>query len=539
MSRYTPSMLFSWLQDVTLRVHPGYQIPKMNGGIQLLGMGADALRPECLYIGDQSAVTRVVFDGRIPDAPICIISAGKCPSLETAHLPAHLWLLETELSLLPLYNRIQEQTQRFLDWEAGLKETIYTDAGPQELLKLAQTFLNATLILVNAGFELLAAVYSPEIRDPLSDEIQDSGCYSYATVQEVLRIDAMRGQKNQNLREFVSPESGNRIIIHRIRDHEDVIARLIVIFGGSESDPCQFELSGLIAADVAVCLRNSQGAVYGGNTAFGALISDLIEFRLTDPDALEQRIRNIELSVHRYFHVALISFQGNHGTDMIPWVHIFSQLKGIFPFSDITTYRGEILLLIRKTNRGAHLCFDHSALEKLLEQHSAYAAIGNYSEFLTSLAPMYLQTKSILRIGLTMVPEKRIFFYEDYSMYHLVEMADIGAQASLYSRNIVYLCHPGLISLLRYDKKTGSNLTEVLFIYLRCERNAGVAAIKLYIHRNTMLNKVYKIEEILGESLDDYRLRERLLFSYHVLEYMQKYRKDDILLLRRNKTADS
>ena len=58
MSRYTPSMLFSWLQDVTLRVHPGYQIPKMNGGIQLLGMGADALRPECLYIGDQSAVTR-------------------------------------------------------------------------------------------------------------------------------------------------------------------------------------------------------------------------------------------------------------------------------------------------------------------------------------------------------------------------------------------------------------------------------------------------------------------------------------------------
>ena len=60
------------------------------------------------------------------------------------------------------------------------------------------------------------------------------------------------------------------------------------------------------------------------------------------------------------------------------------------------------------------------------------------------------------------------------------------------------------------------------------------AAKALFIHRNTMLNKIHKIEEIIDSSLDDPKLRERLLFSCRVIEYMSRYCHEDILVLKRN-----
>ena len=316
------------------------------------------------------------------------------------------------------------------------------------------------------------------------------------------------------------------------------VARLVVIRAGPEPDLCVSDLTELLADYIAEYMFSRQSVNYSGNAVFGGLVADLIEFRLTDPDEVIRRLKGVELSVQRYYHVMLVAFPEDQGSlENIPWNYIISQLELLFPFSDITTYRGEILLLIRKTNRGTRPRFDQPALETLLERHNGQAAIGNFSEFLTSLPPIYYQTKNVLRLGRIMDPGKRLYFFEDYSMYHLVEMADMGAQGALYSRNIVYLCHPGLITLLRYDKKTGASLTDTLYVYLRCERNAAEAAKQLFIHRNTMLNKVRRIEEVLGQSLEDPWLRERLLFSYHVLEYMRKYRREDILILHRNAVA--
>ena len=49
-----------------------------------------------------------------------------------------------------------------------------------------------------------------------------------------------------------------------------------------------------------------------------------------------------------------------------------------------------------------------------------------------------------------------------------------------------------------------------------------------------MLYKINKIEEIIGQSLDDHLLRERLLFSFHILEYVDKMLHQDPLVLKQD-----
>lgn len=535
MGMYTPAMLRFWLTDVVLRVHSGSGRPDFRGGIKLLEGGGDTpLRSDCLYIGEREAVVQAVRTDRLPGRPVCVICAGSCSALEGAPLPKQLWLLETSLSLLPLYNRVQEHVHVFLDWDGRLHEAVYTNAGIQEVLRRASSAFRATLLLVNAGFKHLASVHHPDVQDLAARELQDNGYLSYDTIQAIRRQSALLGGRDQDLMEYVSKESGNYTIVRVVRSRDILAARLIVILPGGEPDPYCSDLAGLLSDYISQYMFSNKSVDYTSNANFGALVADLIEFRLIDPEELEQRLKQIKLATRRYYHVILVSFVDKQEHGSTPWNYVISQLERIFPFSDITTYRGQILLLVRKMNRGVRLSFDEQALTQILEYHDGHAAIGNFSEFLTSLPPVYYQTQGALRLGLAMEPDKRIYYYEDYSVYQIVEMAEQSARQNLGSRNIIHLCHPSLISLVMYDNKTGGNLTDVLYTYLCCERNSAEAAKALYIHRNTMLYKVRKIESVIGQSLDSPLLRERLLFSYRVLEYMRRYRKEDILLRKRN-----
>ncbi len=531
-------MLQYWLGDVVAGFHPGLDKPDCHGGIQLLDHDAPALCAEHLYVGAADDVSDAVAHGRLPDGYICIISSGRCTTLDTESLPEQLTLIETTLPLIPLYNRVQSIVHRFLAWDQQLQQAIYTNAGLQEMLQRASSELHATLLLVNAGYKHIASVYSSDVVDPSADELREDGYQSFDTIQSIRAQTPVCGGKNHDFSEYISQDSNNYTIVRLVQYQDALAARLCIILNGPEPNPCYSDLAEILAGYIAEFMFSNQGVDYSSNATFGSLVSDLIEYRLTDPEELEQRLMQIQLAVRRYYHVMLVSFGGEQEQSDIPWNYVISQLERIFPFSNITTYRGEILLIIRKMKRGTLLSYDRDALQKLLERYNAFAAIGNFSEFLTSLPPIYHQTRTALRLGRTMDPEQRIYYYEDYSMYQIIEMAEDSARQNLGSRNIVHLCHPALIALVMYDTKNDSNLTDVLYTYLLNERNAAETSKSLYIHRNTMLYKVKKIKEITGQDLESPLLRERLIFSYHVLEYMRRYRKEDILLLKRNRSED-
>ena len=283
---------------------------------------------------------------------------------------------------------------------------------------------------------------------------------------------------------------------------------------------------------------SSQGADYSSNAALGSLVADLIECRLSSPEELDQRLKHVKLSVHRYYHLVLVRLNNPSDQGLFPWNYIMSQLQQAFRYCDVTSYRGDILLLARKTSRSSRPPFDKELVQRILEQYDGRAVIGNASEFLPSMAAIYYQVKGALRLGTRMNPEKRIYYFEEYSIYQIIEMAAESEQHFLSSRNLAHLCNNEMIALVLYDKKYGTNLTHVLFTYLSLERNTTEAARALYMHRNTMIYKIRKIEEIIGTNLDSPILRERLMFSCRVLTYMEKYLGEDILKLKqmRHKT---
>jgi DNA-binding PucR family transcriptional regulator len=60
--------------------------------------------------------------------------------------------------------------------------------------------------------------------------------------------------------------------------------------------------------------------------------------------------------------------------------------------------------------------------------------------------------------------------------------------------------------LVRYDRERGSDLVRTLRVYFACGSNASEAADKLFLHRNSMLYRLARIEKLTGADLKNPRV---------------------------------
>ena len=529
-------MLQYWLKDSLIAVQRSEGLPDTANGLRILTGSDNEITPGYLYICELETIADILKFCSLPNEPTCIIctSCGNdpvlLPKIET------LWIIYSSSDMIGLINQIQEPIREYTRWSLRMKDTISKNTGLKVLLDCAASFIHTDMLLVNAGSKEIALSQVSESIDPLATELAENGYLSFDTIKYIQKQPFIKGSFDPNIVKIYMSQNGiDRILCHRIRYKNEIYARLFLIIRDHENTDMYVDYAERICGFISECMFSSGSVNYISNADFGILVSDLIDFRLTDPVELDERLKQIKLSVKRYYHIVLFSFDEQEEETNIPWNYIIEQLGRIFPYSDITTYHNEILMLVKKTSRGTRVGYDERALTKILKSYGGHAMFGNFSEFLTSLPQMYYQTESTFRIAKAIDPDRSIYCYENYSLYNIAELAYIGSQSELHTQNIVYVCHPALITLLQYDMRHGTDLTEITHEYLKCERNSALAAKRLYVHRNTMLNKVRKIEEVIGESLDDPDLRERLLFSFNVLEYVRKYRKEDILLLRKNR----
>jgi PucR family transcriptional regulator, purine catabolism regulatory protein len=81
--------------------------------------------------------------------------------------------------------------------------------------------------------------------------------------------------------------------------------------------------------------------------------------------------------------------------------------------------------------------------------------------------------------------------------------------------------HEMLGPLLKADTRGDDTLIETLEVYFRCNGNLSETARAMHFHRNSVLYRLGRIEEILGRSLEDAELRLSLQIAlkiHHLLK---------------------
>ena len=239
------------------------------------------------------------------------------------------------------------------------------------------------------------------------------------------------------------------------------------------------------------------------------LLIDLLENRV-DPQelALKAPLLGLELTADYRFYC--IVFQTH-----IPVRanHLAGQLRNEFPHCRTFVYQSKLWMLAREQD-GNTVNQILPKLVGLLELHHARCGIGSPFQELANLGEGYLQASQAHELGCRLNPERRYYHYYEYYVFHLLSCA---------AKEITWqqLYHSQLNRIIETDRLKGSDNLRLLETHLNCDRNISHTAHSLHLHRNSVVYRLTRIEEMLDMSLDDPEVRLRLLISLKALRYMK------------------
>ena len=223
-----------------------------------------------------------------------------------------------------------------------------------------------------------------------------------------------------------------------------------------------------------------------------------------------------------FVQIAVVSF--SEDVKVPPFSELLVHLRRLFPQTNIAVWQREIVLLLTYQERSFSRKLPEDELTPILSQYNAYLAAGNGTRDYSTLFFQFslVCQCSLLGRKLGLDNNSRIFYFEEYSTYCTIDLCAQRFFEMHHSNDIVYLIHPAIIHLTRYDKKHNNNLRDVLYYYLRNSRNLVKTAADTYMHRNTVINKINRIEELIDLDLEDDALRQRLIFSCQIIRYYEK-----------------
>lgn len=125
------------------------------------------------------------------------------------------------------------------------------------------------------------------------------------------------------------------------------------------------------------------------------------------------------------------------------------------------------------------------------------AGVSEVMSTIASFALAYEQAHQSLEIGQALAEEEHwiIRHYADLGFFRVIDLTS-GQE------NLKRFCQDTLGALLEYDNQHGTELTETLRVFLRCNQNSARAARDLFIHYNTLRYRLDCINQILGTALE-------------------------------------
>lgn len=149
--------------------------------------------------------------------------------------------------------------------------------------------------------------------------------------------------------------------------------------------------------------------------------------------------------------------------------------------------------------------------------------VSNAFSTLDKIPAAFAQTQTAIRFGrkypISYNTGRPLCQYFQYSFLEMLETCSKGGDLLQY-------CSPMLLRLLNYDQKNGTDLMNTLYEYLENSRNINQTAEALYVHKNTLLNRLNRIRAVMNCDMDNSWDRFLLSLSFRVLFYKNIYRPD-------------
>ena len=259
----------------------------------------------------------------------------------------------------------------------------------------------------------------------------------------------------------------------------------------------------------------------------GKFIARLMNGELTKLADIKANLSSLDYPISTYYFIVVIDF--NQNLERLPYRYIVNELKEIFPEQNIGTYENKLIVLLTSEQFMIKPKIKYKRLSELLQKYNGYAGITTNISNWFHIKMVYQFAVELINVVTLMpdCPKNRIILQQYYMTYLVFNICFQSFQHLYGHSNIVYIAHPSIIALLSYDKRTGDNLLNVLKEYLNNNQNVSLTASALYMHRNTLSNKLKKIKQITGDDISHPEVIFQYQLSFLLLNFYEQCKKQD------------
>lgn len=386
----------------------------------------------------------------------------------------------------------------------------------QKLLDTVRPEFGNPIILSNGSYVVMALTREQEIQDPHWADITANrslpvGTLTCSAVNETYRrsMESGRAVLDENA------ERGLPMLRRVLAEEGRILGYLdapLYFKTPNEEETALFDFLGNL---ITLELQRDPGRADVPDNMLDYFVCDLLEGNLTDPRVIRERLEHFNWNLQAKGRVQILSIQMDGGmaeTDSGERRRLLERFSAAFPQFKTFFYRDRLKMLCpvgEDLRMDEHFC---ETMMGLLRQEGMSAGASRPMSYLNAVPDFNRQADQAAELGRKLRPEKLLYFYDNYALYHALELA--ADREDLYQ-----FCHSAVMLLRDYDRLHETELAETLRVYLTHNRSVGEAAAALYVHRNTMNYRIARIGELTKLDLSDPDVFCHLLFSFYALDY--------------------
>jgi len=468
---------------------------------------------DILYMGELSDLP----DSLPPCDCINILCAGKGKITEEYknHPGINLIILDQSTDLKQVFNELQNlfTKQSTINWYAAkLLNTLVNGKGIDYILDTANEFFKCPMYVLDNSFKMLAYTKNIEFDNPLWNEIITEGYFSNETVLTFKRTPLGRKiYKSKAPVYFKNKELGTSFILANIIIGKTIVGALVIFEHNTKFKESDLELASMLAEVIAAEMQSDRFYKDTRGIMYESFIIDLLNEKIKDAREIEEKLKYLDLNLKGSLSVLTVN-AGTGRAPTTPLKYYRDLLEGILSGGKPVIAGNNIVMVINSSRKAPLSNSQRQQLTEFLKKNGLFGGLSRSFDNIRDIARYYAQSVKAIEMGSAISPDKLLYEYEDYVMFHVINVCSA-------SQDIESFCHSSLYTLMEYDRKNGTDLTRILYKYLTNDKKVVETADELGIHRNTLSYRIARIEQIMNVDLSKSDVLLHLLFSFNILKY--------------------